>query len=266
MANQSYDELLAAVESRLPDLHRTLHASQAGRARHLVQYANGARLSGADELLRHLRLLEGGLREHGHDGEVGFLVARATADFEIAIEAALTGMLCLAHDAMRDVMEIEFLLREFTAEPGQLDRWLHADQATLKTEFSPNRMRQREANRLSMHVRDLPGHEDYKGHSLALHVTPSRSPVTRKGLVDDADLLFGSDMAFWELFLHARRFVFALHDLLRHDRFVGVLNPDPNTTLPKVASAYELTQEMQAMFFALLGAIPEDAGASDDDA
>jgi hypothetical protein len=262
MASTSYDELLSSIEGKLPDLHRILSAFQAGRSRRLSQYANGARLSGADELLRHLHLIEASLRKH--DSDLGFLVARAIGDFEIAVEAAVSGMLCVAHDSMRDVMELEFLLREFTAEANQLDRWLHADQATLKTEFSPNRMRQREANRLGIPVRDLAGHADYKGHSLALHVTPSRSPLTRKGLVEDSDLLFGSDMAFWELFFHARRFVFALHELLNHPRFAGILNPDPSAALPKVASAYERTQEMQAMFFALLRAIPEEASESND--
>ena len=145
LVDPSYDKVLSSIESRLPDLHRTLYASHTARVHRLSQYAEGTRLSGADELLRHLRLIEKSLAEHGHENALGFLVARSTADFEIAVDAALSGMLCLAHDAMRDVMELEFLLRDFIAEPDHLDRWLSADQDEVKNFFSPNCLRQREA-------------------------------------------------------------------------------------------------------------------------
>lgn len=254
---QSYGELLSSLDDRLPDLHRILKVAQEGRTQRLSQYVKGVRLEGADELLRHLHLIERSLLDHGHENDMGFLVGRVTADFEIAIEAALTGIICVSYDAMRDVMEVEFLLCNFTAEPDQLDRWLHADQDTLKTEFSQNRLRQLKANRLGIDIRDLPEHTDYKGHSIALHVTPFRSPLTQKGFAEDSKLLFGADIAFWEIFHHARSFIFALYDLLAHERFSGVLNPDPRTGLPKISRAYEQTQDMQAMFFGIIASIPE---------
>lgn len=260
----SYEAALELIEQQLPELHKTLKAADTARTQRLAQFASGARLRGANELLGHLRLLARSMAEQGHYNDLGFLVDRAIADFEIAIEGALSGMVCLAHDAMRDVMEIEFLCREFAADPPQHDRWLHASPKEIKDAFSPNALRQRHATRQKVDVKDLSEHADYKGHSMSLHVTPTRNRMLKKGIVDESDVLFGPDMAFWEVFFHARRLVFVLHELLKQPRFSNVENPDPQSELPHVASAFERTQEMQTMFFAFIKA--SSSSQDDDDA
>jgi len=100
---------------------------------------------------------------------------------------------------MRDVMEIEFLLRDFAAEPRNLDTWLAADFKTLSDRFRANHLGQRHAGRLGKRPEELGEHSDYKAHSFALHVTPWPSPFSAKGF-RGADVSFGIDMAFWELF------------------------------------------------------------------
>lgn len=251
----SFEATLSEVSARLPNIGSFLAATHSNRAENLRRYSEDARLKGVDELLGHLKRVHSSLVSAGHQEDLGFIVERSIADFEVALEAGLSGLLNLAHEAMRDVMEIEFLLREVAAVPEHLDQWLNATPDELRTNFSANRLRQLHANRLGIDVTELPEHTDYKGQSIALHFTPWTNPMTRKGLVRE-DLTFGSDMAFWELFFHARRFLFALHEVLAQPRFEGVTNPDPETDLPLVRDAFERTQEMQILFFALMGIDP----------
>lgn len=68
---------------------------------------------------------------------------RCIADFETAIENALSGYLSVAMDAMRDVMEIENLLLYFAVDPHHIDRWLQAAARTLRTTYSPAEVRNR---------------------------------------------------------------------------------------------------------------------------
>ena len=60
---------------------------------------------------------------------MAFLVERAEADFQTAIEATLSGYQGVAADAMRDVMEIECLLLDFAVNGGGADEWLNADES-----------------------------------------------------------------------------------------------------------------------------------------
>jgi len=64
------------------------------------------------------------------------------------------------------------------------------------------------------------------------------------------------------LFEHARRVVYEIHGFARHMAPQTSL-ADPATDLPKLRRAWERTQEMQAIFFAFVGALKEpDAQAS----
>ncbi len=74
---------------------------------------------------------------------VAFLVGRVAADVETATEVALCGYTSVALDALRDVLEIEYLLHVFAVTSGQMDRWLTADARTLKREFAPVEARKR---------------------------------------------------------------------------------------------------------------------------
>ncbi len=249
----TYDELLTQLAVTQPRVAKALTAAHDNRRRNLAAYASGARLAGLNELLIHLDLVRQSLADHGLDYKVGFLLNRAAADFETAVEAALAGYVGVAHDAMRDIMEIEFLLRDFAAAPDYLDRWLTSSDAERRTFFSANQLRQRHAGRLGVTVEKLPEHTDYKGHSVVLHVTPARTPFHAKGL-SSSEVPFGVDMAFWDIFQHAHRLLFTIHDLLLTEQFAAVENPDPHDMLPLVRSGFERTQEMQAIFLALLNA------------
>ena len=48
-------------------------------------------------------------------------------DFYTAVEAVLSGFAAVCTDALRDVMEIENLLRDFSADVAQVEAWLSHD-------------------------------------------------------------------------------------------------------------------------------------------
>ena len=81
----------------------------------------GVRLKGYEELIGHLEDLERVFEKSRRLRSISFLVGRARGDFHTALEAALSGFHAVAFDAMRDVMEIEFLFREFYYEPNHIE-------------------------------------------------------------------------------------------------------------------------------------------------
>ncbi|KIZ17579.1 hypothetical protein [Streptomyces natalensis] len=56
--------------------------------------------------------------------KLAFIVERTHADFMTALEATLSGYFSVASDAMRDVLEIQYLLMDFAINPGHADDWL----------------------------------------------------------------------------------------------------------------------------------------------
>jgi hypothetical protein len=103
--------------------------------------------------------------------KLAFLVARAIADFETALEATLSGYQGVAADAMRD--EIESLLLDFAVHPEHADEWLTRDRGVRLRKFSPAKVRDR-LIAAGMPPFSDEGWEpaDYRGHSESLHVTP----------------------------------------------------------------------------------------------
>jgi len=86
----------------------------------------------------------------------------------------------IVFESMRDVMEIELLIREFQNGPQRIQEWAQSDNATLKKKFAPGVLRQIHANRLGVKPQDLPEHSDYQAHSVGVHVTPWRNSAVRQ--------------------------------------------------------------------------------------
>lgn len=180
-----------------------------------------------------------------------FLIDRLISDFEAALEATLSGYFSIPADAMRDVMEIEYLLLDFLADPQQVDRWLLADHKTLRREFAPAAVRKR------LHTAGVSPFEtsdqanDYAAHSAALHATPAsrNHPLAGKGrLAEDSYPL--DDAGFWEIFEHTRRIIIALMasgQVLAHEPA-----RIPADVLPAAGDAWRRTQEIQDGYLTVL--------------
>lgn len=145
---------------------------------------------------------------------IAFLVRRAQADIEIAIEALLVGRQALVSDAMRDVMEIEMLLRDFAARPSSIADWVSADERTLRNRFSPKEIRRRLANDLYPGKGfDLPEADEYAVHSSVLHPSPhgnAHQEKQRDATMHDGRVLFESG----EVLEHAIRLFVACDALI----------------------------------------------------
>jgi hypothetical protein len=76
---------------------------------------------------------------------------------------------------MRDVLELNLLLKDFVADETRIELWLNASSSVIKKQFSANTLRQRLANRLGLQACDLPDYNDYQAHSQILHVCPVMS-------------------------------------------------------------------------------------------
>ena len=246
----SYQELLDKLETLHPELALALREAHVRRTQALSRLLNGGRLAGADALLRHLRRLEEAWTQDATLDRLAPLIDRLVRDFYTAVEAVLSGFAAVCTDALRDVMEIENLLRDFSADVAQVEAWLSHDPRKGPGVFGPGNVRKR--------IRDAGvgsssalENADYAAHSIALHVNANseRAPLFRKGLIDDHS--FEGDAGFWEIFEHARRVLGAL-DLAR-DRLAS----DPSRIPDGIAAgpireAWERTQEMLAVYIALL--------------
>jgi hypothetical protein len=245
--------LLRHLSDRCPTVANGLRAAEASRARRLASYIQGVRLAGLEELLTHLEEVKRAFEARAELRPVAFLAARARADFITAVEALLSGYHAVAVDAMRDVMEVEFLLREFRHKLDKISVWARADLKQLNDQFRPAVLRQLHANRVSAKPQDLGEAVDYKAHSSSLHVTPYQGPFGGPGIVPD-NVPFGADGCFWEVFEHARRLLFELHSLKQVVAPRLRLPPGPRKGLKAVREAWKRTQEMQAIFLALMEA------------
>jgi hypothetical protein len=256
-----YATVLEQLESNRPRLAAKLAAAEKMRAARTALMMDGVRFHGLDELLGRLDRAAEAWEKDAELRAVAFLVRRATADFETAIEAGISGYPSVASDAMRDVMEIELLFLDFTLDGSKIDRWLH-DRSVRRREFKPVQVRER--TKLLHEIASASGvSDDYAAHSESLHVAPSRGfPFEEKGHVAADDILT-LDFSFIEIFEHARRFGNALVLL------AGFLSPESPAkdatggTLPALTLALERTREIQTRFLKVLR---ELADSTDDDA
>lgn len=226
--------LLRELANTHPKTATHLSTAQSNREERLFQYLAGARLKGYEELITHLEELEPVFTRNRKLREISFLISRARCDFHTALAAALSGFHSVAHDAMRDVMEMEFLLREFYYEPQHIQQWVMCTPMERNKKFRPALLRQRHANRLGKQPQDLPEASDYRGHSMSLHVSPYRNLFGGPGL-SNPTMPFGDDSCFWEIFEHGRRMLFAAHSsdakLLATLRAHGVPNVHSNNSV-----------------------------------
>lgn len=256
--NISYRKLLRTLEPTHPSLNDVLAKAHRNRTQRLARYISGVRLRGLEELLVFLKTVELSFQRQMRIKRLATLVARARADFETAIEANLAGFHGVVSDSMRDVMEIEFLFREFRFEPDAIDEWLSADQKTLYNKFRPFVLRQRHAARLGRQPQDVAEATDYKAHSMALHVAPGSVPLASKGF-NQGQLPFEEDSGFWEIFEHARRLIGATYELMRKIAPRAIKWKDPEKQIPRFTEGWRATQQMQSIFLALLKAATEGA-------
>src|SRR4051812_16871258 len=109
-----YRALLSEVIATKPKTAAILKHAHDMRESKLREYMNGVRFAGFEELISHLELVESFLRNHSRLKKLAFLIQRSRGEFGVALEALLSGLHAVAHDAMRAVMEVEFLLRDFS--------------------------------------------------------------------------------------------------------------------------------------------------------
>jgi len=256
----SYSRLLAELARSHPTLQASLHVAALNRAKRLAQYAGGDRFRGLEELIGHLGSLASAFKAHSELSKVAGLVWRARADFVTALEAFLSGFHSVVQDAMRDVMEIEFLIRDFVDKPTNIDRWLSREQPKA---FRPWTLRKRYADRLRCEVKDLPETGDYNAHSTFLHVNPDRSPFGGPGLCSDQDA-FSVDVCLFEIFEHALRLLLQLHALRR--RIAPRLRaPTVRKGLRRVRRAWKSTQVLHMIFRGMIEVAAEESAGSGED-
>lgn len=102
------------------------------------------------------------------------LLERIQLDVHRGLEAALAGDYPTVNDIGRDLMEIEALLRDFTREPSQLQKWAEsADDHAQARAFSFGKITDRLRHAAGLSQDDfLPDKQEYMAHSDSLHPTP----------------------------------------------------------------------------------------------
>lgn len=186
---------------RLPLVMGAITRASDLREADLERYGGGARLKGLEESFDHIDTVRAILGRISELEPIAFLIDRARTDVEVGLYAALSGYPYVTADAMRDLMEIEFLLWDFSLDPKRISLWLHADDKTLRKEFAPAAVRTRLKESGAWNVGSKGESLDYKAHSAGLHVTPEQ-PIFKHRFEED-ELM--RDAAFWELFEHLRR-------------------------------------------------------------
>jgi hypothetical protein len=172
------------------------------------------------------------------------LLARARADFEIALDATLGGHFAPASDAMRDVLEIEMLLLDFAVDPDRLNLWLSG---TKQSTFRPAEVRKRLRKAGAGEVTSSVFGADYAAHSAALHVNPRPLPFGGKTPVDDG---FELDAGFWEMLEHGRRLLTAVEAV--RVRASDDADHEPLAPLDAFWDAHKRVMEMQEMVIGLM--------------
>jgi hypothetical protein len=251
--DKNYSDLLNELTSSNPLTASLLKQAEQRRKSKLHQYLKGVRFSGFEELMQHLDTVYEMYLTQDQLSKIAFLLKRSKGAFVIALEAALTGFNTVAHEAMRSVMEIEFLLRDFSLDASRIDEWLTADSDKLYERFRPGVLRQRFASHVGQQPKDLPEATDYKGHSMFLHVGPRANPFGTPGLADGSQP-FAADSCFWEIFEHARRLLIAAHTLADTIQ-PGCLDNHNLENLEKLGEAWVRTQEMKQIWQQLIESV-----------
>ncbi|MFJ2153186.1 hypothetical protein ACIOHB_31045 [Streptomyces microflavus] len=178
-------------------------ATAAGRRRrNLERLAGDIRFTGINELLVRLSTVGKAFAETPELSKLTFIVKRTHADFMRALEASLSGYFSVASDAMRDVLEIQYLLMDFAINPGHADDWLTTDDKDRWKRFAPSPVRKRLQAAGVVQFGDKAESKDYKGHSMGLHLSPVPLINSADGIVPEHSWL--NEAGYWEMFDHGR--------------------------------------------------------------
>jgi hypothetical protein len=191
-----FSEVFSAVETRLQE--RTKHD------------LTDAHVRGFDEFFAYLQRAAEQFQSVESIRPLIVLVARLRKDFETALVSFVVGMDQAAFDAMRDAMEIEYLLRDFTLDPGRIAEWLSLNDKERWNRFGPNSLRQRFANHQGIAVTDLLDSKEYCAHSSMLHVSPDEDAFVQRGVARSQHPEIGASFALADILHHARDTVYLL--------------------------------------------------------
>lgn len=242
-AKTTYMSLVTQMaEDGAPIAALSLAMADARRRQNLKRLAGDIRFEGINELLVRLAEVGEAFSETPELSKLTFVIRRAHADFRTALEATLSGYFSVASDAMRDVLEIHYLLMDFAINPGHAEEWLTTDEKGRMKDFSPAAVRKRLHADGVVNFGDKAVSIDYKGHSMALHVSPVRLPTSSDGIVAEHSWL--NEAGFWEIFDHGHGLLEGLTllvDRLAPDsRAVDVVKRDLKTFPEARGKAHEL--------------------------
>lgn len=205
--------MLKTITPDYPNLGAALNRAETNRAFRFKSLAKaGRQLHALDEILAYTGELERYFTEAPKVSRIAFLLHRVHGDLATAVESFLSGFHKTVLDAMRDVMEIEFLMRDFAITPWHIEEWLTASPKIRHNKFRPAVLRQRYAASKERTASDMPEADDYRGHSGLIHVLPYENFIVGATPGEAADAL-GSIVCLYDIFEHARRFFAAVGQL-----------------------------------------------------
>lgn len=173
---QVYGTVLAALGQTPSRVAAELVRVEKVRGRHLfiiVTEMNWA-LQAYEDVVRHLDDLQAldGLDEH-----VAGLIGRCREDVMLSVDAVVAGDLARVTDLGRDLMEIEFLIRDFISYPDNLREWAEASEGKRNDKFGFARLAARQEKERGLpHGHLLPERREYKAHSASTHPAPAGRP------------------------------------------------------------------------------------------
>src|SRR5260221_11584822 len=99
----NYEEGLSAISNSNPLIYKILLTAHNNRTARLREYSFGTRFKGLEELLEYFVTVEQIFQETDTLSKLAFLIGTARADFEVSVEALMSGMDMVVLDSMRDV-------------------------------------------------------------------------------------------------------------------------------------------------------------------
>jgi hypothetical protein len=196
--------------------------------------------------------------EKGRYAPISSLILRALDDFQVAIFLTLCQIQGDVVELMRDVLEIELLLRDFKHDKVSIEEWIGSDAEKRKRLYSANALRQRHANRLGINPKDLPDAADYRLHSQALHIsTIVDAPPFRLRGINQSDDPFAVDLGFREIFYHAESLFKTLVEFITS---VTGQHEDFEKSLSNFRQASALSKLVQELYYGIIEAIKQGLG------
>jgi hypothetical protein len=235
-ASSAYHAVLQESAKAYPRATEALMRSERHRLRRWRQFIDLVDLQAIDLLLGYLESISALLGSTALP-DLEFLSDRVADDVRASFEGILSGYLQIASDAMRDIIEVELLARDFASDPERITRWRNASKTKRRNYFGPAEIRKRQAAALGIKPHEVSGASDYAAHSQLLHAGPpvlfprAPGPGTLAGL----RVIYILD-ALADVMRHGRSAAEALHLLL------NALNrpaPDPDNVIAALSAAFD---------------------------